>query len=1492
MTALQPPPQSGDAPDYLRRALELHEAGDSLAAVEVLRHGVTAARRVARVSERGLSAYARLAILMVNLLFAGEEVVDALRLTTEVRGMFRDAGYDGSELRILVNLIHANQELGDLAAAEQYAAEASRLCRRGGTEKAAVGFPAPPAQFVSLTISAAASKAYYSEDNYERAATLAELAVGLDPESGTAWWNLAFSRVRLKLFAESIEPFDAAISLEQEPAAKARLLTGRAAACQGCGRLGDAIAAMSEAIALFPDRTHYYLNRAYLRAQAGHHEGALDDLDQVLLLADHAPVEDSESRPQPRSEAEYIRSVPATDVRDFAGLFKLRELWELGRTNDALEAATALAADGSDPPTRCAARCSLGRWHLELGDLEQAMRAFTAAVDEGFMLAEALLGRARCLIALERIDGALADLDALCGQDPHRHDPAGAAETLSGLLERYPELTSVRLVLGHALLAAWQPDQAIQQLDRVLAEDPENWQALLWRGMCWITHSVQSDRDQDGESPDDSWNSGYTIGRVWQAVADVVAATRAAPTTAPFAALRWLIDRAMLFDEIEERLIDEVSRETGLGSALTEFIPQLASIFRLRATGGNAAWDRNWVEAAAALAQYRDEAAEAGLPILTAKADLQNADVLLRQFELQSALDRVAAAEMMLPRIGQPFALDGATVRVVGASDGERGFRSVEELIDSGISAVSTDLDHLEFSLAATTRFYSFSSVLKAEALSRLGRPREALQEIQGLGLDVLMDRAISTGRASYVLGLIPIFRDSGEYSQALALIDEIRPYSEDDHDRQRLAGYEATTHVLIGNSGKAEEIFETELARASEMQHGQPHVAAMNLATVLSAKNPLRSLSLLDAFPPPAEEPIPALSDWHTIRGQALLSLDRPDEAMNEFIAALDLRDQVRRTLRGQDARISWHAGRLPVIQLAVQAALKAGNAAALELSERGKARAFVDQLESGHPELTPEATHLASAISNAQRRKELLGRLVLALAPVTHAQDPDELLIAARELSDLGINVRQKDGQISVEQVSRLLSMETAAIQRLEARFQEASSGERESVAGKVSSVSGISDLLQPGQTNTGTRVLLAEYFIIGEKVVLFLLGTGDTLVKVRPIGLSEPELRSVTEPWLRMISQGLATDVESLEAASPLIEPVLESCAPGDLILFVPHGIVHRLPLHAIPAGGQRLIERNPVIYSPSASVLAQCRARRGQRPSLPHRALIMGDSRGDLPHAREEAMTVADLLGVPPLVGDAATKAALFVLESAGEDSPDLIHLACHGVFDADHPMQSGILLASRPGGHMNDAILTAEQVYSLRLRARLVTLSACQSGLSVRAPGEELFGLTRAFMYAGAATVLISLWPVDDLSTGLLMKSFYMRLLGKERETPARPADALRQAQLELMTTTAGDAINHLNARLARTVSPEESLFLQLDIARLHVMAGDLSAAVGVYTALQHQTAGHSNSLKEFIDRRLRLIEFKAEAPTPADHEIRPFDDPRYWAAFAVVGEWE
>ena len=364
MTELQPPAQSGDIPDYIGRAKELLAAGDSPAAIEVLRHGLTAARRVARLSERDLSFYAKFAILMVNLLTAEGEVVDALRLITEVRGMFRDARYDGSELRILVNLIHFNEELGDLATAEQYAAEASQLCR-SGAERAAIGFPAPSAGQVSLTIAKAADKAYFSEENYERSAALAKLAVELDPESDIAWHHLAFSRLRLKLFAESLEPFDEAISLASGPAAKAGLLTGRAAACQGIGHLDDAIAAMTEAIAVSPGRVHYHFTRAHLRAEAGHHEEALQDLDQVLLLAGRAPAEDYENRPLPRTKTEYERSLSTTDVKDFAGLLKLGELRALGRTQDALEEATALAADGSDPPTRRAAWCFLGKCYLE-----------------------------------------------------------------------------------------------------------------------------------------------------------------------------------------------------------------------------------------------------------------------------------------------------------------------------------------------------------------------------------------------------------------------------------------------------------------------------------------------------------------------------------------------------------------------------------------------------------------------------------------------------------------------------------------------------------------------------------------------------------------------------------------------------------------------------------------------------------------------------------------------------------------------------------------------------------------------------------------------------------------------------------------------------------------------------------------------------------------------------------------------------------------------
>ncbi len=137
------------------------------------------------------------------------------------------------------------------------------------------------------------------------------------------------------------------------------------------------------------------------------------------------------------------------------------------------------------------------------------------------------------------------------------------------------------------------------------------------------------------------------------------------------------------------------------------------------------------------------------------------------------------------------------------------------------------------------------------------------------------------------------------------------------------------------------------------------------------------------------------------------------------------------------------------------------------------------------------------------------------------------------------------------------------------------------------------------------------------------------------------------------------------------------------------------------------------------------------------------------------------------------GQAATQAAL----RTALPGQDVLHLACHAQFRADNPSFSALELADGP--------LTLLDAQRLPVAGMLVALSACETGLSRIAPGDELLGLVRGFLLAGATTVLASQWMVDDSATAALMGAFYSGLAAG-----ATPAEALRSAQLALARTGA------------------------------------------------------------------------------------------------------
>ncbi len=124
----------------------------------------------------------------------------------------------------------------------------------------------------------------------------------------------------------------------------------------------------------------------------------------------------------------------------------------------------------------------------------------------------------------------------------------------------------------------------------------------------------------------------------------------------------------------------------------------------------------------------------------------------------------------------------------------------------------------------------------------------------------------------------------------------------------------------------------------------------------------------------------------------------------------------------------------------------------------------------------------------------------------------------------------------------------------------------------------------------------------------------------------------------------------------------------------------------------------------------------------------------------------------------------------------------VHFATHGLADTERPGLSSLVLSTVDAqGKAQDGFLRANDIYNLKLPAELVVLSACQTGLGKDVKGEGLVGLTRGFMYAGAARVVVSLWSVNDRATADLMTKFYQKML-KQGE---RPAAALRAAQVEM-----------------------------------------------------------------------------------------------------------
>ena len=488
---------------------------------------------------------------------------------------------------------------------------------------------------------------------------------------------------------------------------------------------------------------------------------------------------------------------------------------------------------------------------------------------------------------------------------------------------------------------------------------------------------------------------------------------------------------------------------------------------------------------------------------------------------------------------------------------------------------------------------------------------------------------------------------------------------------------------------------------------------------------------------------------------GHALSRISDSAGAYASYQVARDALETLRSRLNGEELKIAFVKNKGEVYERLVQLCLEGeegtgGFEHAFMLIEQAKSRTLFDLMfQPVHALAREEGSESQLAHSIRELREELNWYYHLVeLEQLRPGENSDEKLSAFQR----EIGSREKEMARTVRELTL-----TGAPQS-------------DLLAPSVYSLDEIRAAL-PADTT------LVEFFTVDDRIILCLVDRDG--VEMAPVSLmsrvsSQIRMLQFQFSKFRLGADYLKTFEHSLLATTQahLRELFKELLAPawpelqGRRLIIVPHGALHYVPFHALYDGEQYVTDACAVSYAPSASIYARCQQ---QASGGGEGALVLGVADDQAPLIDAEATAVAAVLPDARLcLGNQATER---VLRTLGRDCR-IVHIASHGYFRPENPMFSGIRLG--------DTYLNVYDLYRLRLKADLVTLSGCATGANVAAAGDELLGITRGLFCAGAHTLLLSLWNVHDESTAQLMTRLYGRIA-----EGMQPVDALRDTMRDL-----------------------------------------------------------------------------------------------------------
>ena len=509
-----------------------------------------------------------------------------------------------------------------------------------------------------------------------------------------------------------------------------------------------------------------------------------------------------------------------------------------------------------------------------------------------------------------------------------------------------------------------------------------------------------------------------------------------------------------------------------------------------------------------------------------------------------------------------------------------------------------------------------------------------------------------------------------------------------------------------------------------------------------------------------------------HLLMGNIDLAESRLEAAINQFAQSIDEIEFARTKLNSHGFKVTFMNDKQVPYQKIISSLEKFGDTQkAFYYAEKAKARAFVDLIAKSKYFIYPKNAQLNEL---SAEEKDLRNNLI----DLQNRLDNEQKMFRER-----GVNEETK---IKLENAFDALQ-----------NFYKSKAAQNEHYA-SLSTVdaSTMPDVMQL----TPNGVSLVEYYYDLNHLYIWVLDNKrhyfikkditssdlENLTKTyRDLVFEGKDLRSIK--ITKMDAQRLSDNKDRFRQVNGALQSILINGVfdhiKTDKVYIVPHGILHYLPFQMLTYRSQYLIEKYQIGYIPSATALKYVLAKRKAKSA---NLLALGNpelniTQMQLPFAEKEVQSLKTIYPVAKvLIGEDASEANF--KKQAG--AHDILHVASHGEFNSNSPLLSCLRLSA---GNGEDGRLETREIFGLNLDAYLVTLSACNTAIGKLTKGDDVVGLTRAFIFAGTPSILGTIWSVNDESTSIFMNHFYDNL---------REMDKLRSLQQAQITMIRSEKHRH------------------------------------------------------------------------------------------------